>query len=149
MEKDEILKLDNQLCFAMYTCAREITKVYRPFLDSIGLTYTQYITMLVLWETPVISIKELGNRLFLDSGTLTPLLKKLENNGFIERRRDPSDERSVIVSITTKGQELRKEAEEIPAKVFCSSGISVSEAIELREQLKKIIELINSTGNEC
>lgn len=144
MNSDEILKLDNQLCFAMYTCAREITKVYRPYLEKIGLTYTQYITMMVLWETPVLSVKDLGIRLFLDSGTLTPLLKKLESSGFIKRERDPLDERSVIVSITTSGQELKNHAKDIPEKIFCSSGLSVTEAIVLREQLKKIILQINA-----
>lgn len=112
--------------------------------DEIGLTYTQYITMLTLWEIPTISVKDLGNRLYLDSGTLTPLLKKLESAGFIERKRDPSDERSVIVNITSMGSELKNAAEEIPSKVFCSSGLSVEEAIELREQLKKIMRKINS-----
>jgi MarR family transcriptional regulator, organic hydroperoxide resistance regulator len=144
MNKADVLKLDNQLCFAMYTCSREITKVYKPYLDELGLTYTQYITMLVVWETPVITVKDLGIRLHLDSGTLTPLLKKLEGLGLVERKRDSSDERSVIISLTHNGSELKKRAEKIPSKVFCGSGLSIEEAVLLREQLKKIIKHINS-----
>lgn len=143
MNKEDILKLDNQLCFAMYTCTREITKIYRPHLDKLGLTYTQYITMLVLWETPEITVKDLGSRLYLDSGTLTPLLKKLENAGLVERKRDPADERNVIVSLTPKGVEMKTSAEEIPGKVFCSSGMTLDEAVALREQLQKVIKQIH------
>jgi DNA-binding MarR family transcriptional regulator len=144
MSTYEALKLDNQLCFALYTCAREITRLYRPHLDELGLTYTQYITMLVLWETPNIRVKDLGERLFLDSGTLTPLLKKLEKAGLIERQRDPADERSVIVSLTPKGTELQHAAAGIPEKIFCSSGLEPKEALGLRDQLKKAIRQINS-----
>lgn len=143
MDKYDMLKLDNQLCFALYACSREITKAYQPHLDKLGLTYTQYVTMLVLWETPKISFKELSLRLHLDSGTLTPLLKKLEGNGLVERRRDSSDERSVIISLTAKGEALREEAVKIPANMACSTGLSLEEATALREQLKKLIGQIN------
>lgn len=143
MNKEEALKLDNQLCFALYSCSREITKLYRPHLDPLGLTYTQYITLLVLWETNVISIKELCSRLYLDSGTLTPLLKKLEGMGFITRHRDPEDERSVIISLTTEGAALKEKAAEIPYKIFCSSGLDINEAVSLKTQLKMLIERIN------
>lgn len=144
MDIDESLKLDNQLCFALYACSREITKLYRPYLDALGLTYTQYITLLVLWENNIINIKELCSRLYLDSGTLTPLLKKLENMKLLERKRDPNDERSVIISLTSEGKALKNKAIEIPSKIFCSSGLSIDEAISLRGQLKTIIERLNS-----
>ena len=139
MSKYDILKLDNQLCFALYACTREITKMYQPYLDKLGLTYTQYITMLVLWENPKISFKDLSSKLFLDSGTLTPLLKKLENMGLLDRKRDPSDERSVIISLTTKGEEMKKAALHIPENILCSTGLSAEEAIALREQIKGIL----------
>ncbi|MDR2742786.1 MAG: MarR family transcriptional regulator [Treponema sp.] len=102
------LKLENQLCFPLYAASREIVKKYTPFLKSINLTYTQYITMMVLWEKRQIAVKQLGGMLFLDSGTLTPLLKRLESLGLITRRRDSEDERSVTVSITEEGMALRK-----------------------------------------
>lgn len=139
MSKYDILKLDNQLCFALYACTREVTKMYQPYLDKLGLTYTQYITMLVLWENPKISFKDLSSKLFLDSGTLTPLLKKLENMGLVDRKRDPSDERSVIISLTTKGEEMKEAALHIPRNILCSTGLSAEEAIALREQIKGIL----------
>lgn len=103
MKPEDKLKLDNQLCFAVYVASKEIIKQYKPFLDPLGLTYTQYITLLALWEKSDISVKELGQRLFLDSGTLTPLLKKLEAMNLIERVRSSDDERLIIVSLTKKG----------------------------------------------
>ena len=114
---DDPLLLDHQLCFPLYACAREIIKLYRPFLDKIGLTYTQYITMMVLWEEQSISSRELGKRLFLDSGTLTPVLKKLENSGYVNRSRDERDERNLIVTITESGRALRASAEQIPERM--------------------------------
>ena len=109
MKPEDKLKLDNQLCFAVYVASKEIIKQYKPFLDPLGLTYTQYITLLALWEKSDISVKELGQRLFLDSGTLTPLLKKLEAMNLIERVRSSDDERLIIVSLTKKGLDLKKE----------------------------------------
>ena len=106
MKPEDKLKLDNQLCFAVYVASKEIIKQYKPFLDPLGLTYTQYITLLALWEKSDISVKELGQRLFLDSGTLTPLLKKLEAMNLIERVRSSDDERLIIVSLTKKGLDL-------------------------------------------
>ncbi len=143
MNKDDLLKLDNQLCFAFYTCSREIIRQYKPYLDKLGITYTQYVTMLVLWESPKISVKGLGDKLYLDSGTLTPLLKRLEASGLITRERDAMDERSVIISLTPKGKDIQKSAYEIPEKIFCSTGLSVDEAISLREQIKKLIRQMN------
>ena len=116
MEYD-CLKLENQLCFPLYVCSKEIVRRYKPFLDELDLTYTQYITMMVLWEINNINVKDLGNKLFLDSGTLTPLLKKLESKGYIIRNRDSNDERNVLISITKKGIELKDKALNIPQKV--------------------------------
>jgi len=114
MEKDDPLRLDNQICFPLYACSREITKVYRPWLDKLGITYTQYITLMVLWEEQRVSVKELGRRLHLDSGTLTPLLKKLEAKGYLHRQRSVEDERVVLACITDAGNALKAEAQDIP-----------------------------------
>lgn len=138
LSNDELLKLDNQLCFAVYACSREIIKYYRPYLDKLGLTYTQYITMMVLWEAGRISAKDLGMRLHLDSGTLTPLLKKLEHTGLIERHRNSVDERSLIITLTDKGQNLKNRAGEIPEKMFCGLKLTMEELVSLREQLKTV-----------
>jgi DNA-binding MarR family transcriptional regulator len=140
----ELLKLDNQVCFALYACAREVTKSYKPFLDELGITYTQYITLLVLWEQDNITVKELGIRLHLDSGTLTPLLKKLEAMKILERIRDKEDERNVFVKLTEKGLNMKEQAVDIPSKLLCSTGISAEDALELREKLKI---LLNSLDN--
>ena len=110
----EALKLENQLCFPLYACAREVVKKYKPFLDDIGLTYTQYVTMLVLWEKPEITSKEIGERLHLDSGTLTPVIKKLADKGLVTRRRAPEDERNLVVALTDAGLALRDRAASIP-----------------------------------
>jgi len=136
---DELLKLDNQLCFALYACSREITKLYKPYLDKINLTYTQYITLLVLWENDNITVKELGNKLHLDSGTLTPLLKKLENMKLVKRVRDTEDERNVYISLTDEGLQLKEQAKDIPLKLFCSTGLAPEEALSLKEKLKDLL----------
>lgn len=143
--ENEILKLDNQLCFSLYACAKEVTRIYKPFLDKLGITYTQYITLLALWEKDDVTVKELGKRLYLDSGTLTPLLKKLEKLGILERVRDTKDERNVIIKLTTRGVEMKSEALEIPKEVFCSSGISPEDALDLREKLKVVLKNLNKT----
>ncbi|MBQ6986695.1 MAG: MarR family transcriptional regulator [Oscillibacter sp.] len=110
----EALLLKNQLCFPLYACAREMVKKYKPYLDQIGLTYTQYITMMVLWEQHSVTAKELGQRLYLDSGTLTPLLKRMEAKGLLTRQRDPVDERSLRVTVTDAGEALKERALDIP-----------------------------------
>lgn len=135
----ESLKLDNQLCFALYACAKEVTKIYKPFLDKFGITYTQYITLLALWEEDNITVKELGKKLHLDSGTLTPLLKKLENMEILKRIRDTEDERNVYVKLSEKGMKMKDEALEIPGRVFCSTGMSMEEVLDLREKLKLLL----------
>jgi len=142
MNNDSALKLDNQLCFAVYACARELTKLYHPLLKGLGITYTQYITLLALWEEDHVSVKKLGQRLYLDSGTLTPLLKKLESMGLLTRLRDRQDERSVIIALTDKGVQLKEQALDIPDKLFCSAGVPPSEAIELRERITEMLRKI-------
>ena len=113
----EQLKLENQLCFPLYACSREVIKKYRPFLDEIGLTYTQYVAMMVFGEENAISVKELGRRLYLDSGTLTPVLKSLEQKGYITRRRSAEDERVLIAALTPEGKTLQDAAAKIPQQI--------------------------------
>lgn len=143
MDPNPLLFLDNQLCFALYASSREVTKLYRPFLDELGLTYTQYVTMLVLWEKDEIPVKTLGERLHLDSGTLTPLLKKLEAAGLVLRARDPQDERSVIVRLTEQGHALKAKVEDLPARVFCQTQLSPEEIAKLRDQLRDLTRTIS------
>ncbi|GGF95369.1 MarR family winged helix-turn-helix transcriptional regulator [Paenibacillus abyssi] len=138
-ERDAALKLENQLCFAVYACSREMTKLYHPLLKEIGLTYTQYVTMLALWEKDQVTVKELGARLYLDSGTLTPLLKKLESMGLITRSRHKADERSVIIALTKQGTEMKEKAREIPAKLYGQSGISLEEIHSLRQRITELL----------
>ena len=133
------LKLENQLCFPLYACAKEVVRRYKPFLDEIELTYTQYIAMMVLWEKKTVNVKELGEHLYLDSGTLTPLLKKLESRKFITRERSAEDERNVIVTITKAGEGLREKAIEIPAKMSACMPISQQEALTLYNILYKLL----------
>ncbi len=123
----ESLKLDNQLCFKIYATSRQITKAYKPLLDSLNLTYPQYLVMLVLWEVEEINVKKLGEKLFLDSGTLTPLLKKMEIKGYLERKRDVNDERIMNISLTTFGRELRVEARKVPETLINMKLVSVEE----------------------
>lgn len=136
---DEAQKLDNQLCFPLYAASRKIIRLYRPVLDPLGLTYTQYITMLALWERDGITVKELGERLFLDSGTLTPLLKKLESQGVITRARDATDERAVIVALTAQGRSLKAEAAHVPGTVAQCVGVSRADAVELHRLLHLLL----------
>lgn len=117
LEGYEQLKLDNQLCFPLYAAAKEVVRKYKPYLDELDLTYTQYITMMVLWENESMNVKELGSKLYLDSGTLTPLLKKLESKGYITRCRCKEDERNLIIQITETGEALKEKAANIPAEM--------------------------------
>lgn len=132
---DEVLLLKNQICFSLYSSMHRLMKIYRPLLAAVGLTYPQYLVMLVLWEDEESTVSGLGERLQLDSGTLTPLLKRLEQNGLIQRKRNPSDERIVIVSLTKIGKQLREKAKSIPEQIFCFSGIEEKQAIQLKEIL--------------
>lgn len=138
-ERYEALRLDNQLCFPLYACAKEIVRRYKPFLDEIDLTYTQYIVMMVLWEEREINVKELGSRLYLDSGTLTPVLKRLEQKGLITIQRDDKDERVLIVSITKEGDELKDKAVEIPVKMAGCVSLEPQDAAELYRLLHKLL----------
>lgn len=140
-ERYDVLKLENQLCFPLYVCAKEVVKQYKPFLDKIDLTYTQYITMMALWERKQISVKELGEILFLDSGTLTPVLKKLEQKGYINRCRSKEDERVLQVSLTEQGEELKEKAVEIPAQIGSCISLEPEEAAMLYKVLHKMLDL--------
>ncbi len=140
-DKYEALKLDNQLCFPLYACAKEIVRRYKPFLDEIDLTYTQYIAMMVLWEEKEINVKDLGGRLYLDSGTLTPVLKRLEQKGLISRQRDDNDERVLIASITQEGEALKEKAVEIPYKMAGCVKLDARDAKELYEILHKLLNI--------
>ena len=132
-------KLKDQLCFPLYACSRELIKNYKPLLDQLDLTYTQYITMMVLWEHQNLTVKELGAELYLDSGTLTPLLKKLEEKGFVNRKRSALDERNLIVSLTPAGQKMQKEAASIPAEVTKNLNLTKEEADTLYHLLYKLL----------
>ena len=136
----DALKLENQICFPLYACSREVIRRYKPFLDEIDLTYTQYITMMVLWERRSVTAKELGGCLFLDSGTLTPLLKKLEAKGLVTRHRSEEDERSLIVSITQEGMDLRERARSIPEQMGRCVKLEAEEAQTLYRLLYKLLE---------
>lgn len=137
--KYDALKLENLICFPLYACARELIKLYKPFLDEIDLTYTQYITMIVLWEKPCLTSKELGQKLFLDSGTLTPLLKKLEAKGYITRHRSAEDERNLIVTITEKGKELLPAAKEVYRGMVGQFKLDEEDTRELYHLLYKML----------
>ena len=136
---EEELKLDKQLCFPLYIASKEVIKKYRPLLDALDLTYTQYITMMVLWEKKELNVKTLGNILLLDSGTLTPLLRKLETKGYINRIRNEEDERNLVITITEKGEELKKDVKGIPTEVSKCINLTKDEAYTLYSLLYKVI----------
>lgn len=142
MDKYDVLKLENQLCFPLYACSKEIVRKYKPYLDEIDLTYTQYITMMVLWEHKSMNVKKLGGYLYLDSGTLTPVLKKLEQKGYVKRTRDGKDERVLNVSITSKGEKLKEKAIEIPLKMGNCFTITQEEAVILHKVLHSILSQV-------
>lgn len=134
-DADALLALDNQLCFALYSASLAMTKTYKPLLEKLQLTYPQYLVMLVLWERDGILVKEIGERLFLDSGTLTPLLKRLQASDLIARTRDLVDERQVRITLTAAGRALRQKAQEVPLQILCASGQSPAALRSLRAQL--------------
>ena len=136
---NEMLKLENQLCFPLYACAKEIVRRYTPLLEPLGLTYTQYIAMMVMWEHKSVTVKDMGKLLYLDSGTLTPMLKKMEKAGLIQRRRSEKDERIVIVTITAKGEELHDKASEVPARMTGCVTLESDEAMQLYTLLHKLM----------
>ena len=138
------LELDRQLCFALYAASRAVVRSYGPLLDELGLTYPQYVTMLVLWEDPEtpLAVGALGERLRLDSGTLTPLLKRLEAAGFVTRHRDPDDERRVLIALTAEGLALRDSAARIPGEIFGSVDLTPADAVALHQQLTSLTRML-------
>ena len=139
MDKYEKIKLDNQLCFSLYAASREVIKTYKPQLDKYGLTYTQYIAMLVVWEYEKITVKEMGQKLHLDSGTLTPVLKKLLSMELIDKYRDKDDDRVVIVELTEKGRKMKDEIIEVPEKMYCKFGKNIEDLVELKRLLDNLL----------
>lgn len=137
-DRNDPLLLSNQVCFALYSAQHAMTRVYRPILEELGLTYPQYLVMLVLWEEEGCAVKQLGERLGLDSGTLTPLLKRLESQGLVRRSRDPADERIVRINLTPEGKSLKGKAQAVPSHVLAASGRTLPELGELREDLKRL-----------
>src|SRR5882762_2079768 len=140
---DFALRLDNQICFAIYSTAHAFNRVYKPLLDRLGLTYPQYLVMLVLWERDDVPLKDIGEKLFLDSGTLTPLLKRLEAQGLIKRTRSTEDERQVLIALTAKGQALREEARAVPQSILSSSACSVGELFAMKNELVALRDQLN------
>jgi len=139
---NDLLKLDNQLCFALYSASLAMTKLYKPLLDKLGLTYPQYLVMLALWEEDAQMVSALGQRLSLDSGTLTPLLKRLESSGFVSRVRDTADERRVHIVLTATGRRLKARAAEVPQCLLAASQCSIDELIALTQQLRGLRDQI-------
>ena len=140
LNADQALLLDNQLCFALYSASLAMTKLYKPLLDELGLTYPQYLVMLVLWEGDRLMVSELGQRLCLDSGTLTPLLKRLESTGLVSRMRDAEDERRVRIQLTAAGRKLKARAAKVPGCVLAASQCSIPELLQLTKQVRTLRE---------
>jgi MarR family transcriptional regulator, organic hydroperoxide resistance regulator len=140
IDPDQALRLDNQLCFALYSASLAMTKLYKPLLDELGLTYPQYLAMLALWERDGLMVSELGERLSLDSGTLTPLLKRLEASGYVARIRDVQDERRVHVTLTAAGRKLKARAQKIPACIVSATQCSLPEIVRLTRELRDLRE---------
>lgn len=141
------LKIKNQLCFPLYAAAKEVVRRYRPLLDPLGLTYTQYITMMILWEHNSTTVSKLGDMLYLDSGTLTPMLKKMEQSGWITRTRSKEDERKVVVAITSEGKALYNRALEVPQKMAQCVTLDTAESMELYRLLYKLINSFDNNNN--
>ena len=142
---DELLKLDNQLCFPLYACSKEVVRRYTPYLAEIDLTYTQYLVMMALWEHGSLSVSKLGQLVYLDSGTLTPLLKKLEAKGFVLRARNTQDERQVDIELTAEGQALKQQAASIPLGMGQCVGLDVDEARQLVSLLRKVLDNVRAS----
>jgi len=145
---DLMLRLDNQICFAIYSTAHAFNRVYKPLLDRLGLTYPQYLVMLVLWERDGVPVKNIGERLFLDSGTLTPLLKRLETAGLIKRTRSTEDERQVLIALTSQGQALREKARTVPQAILATSACSISELSALKNELVALRDRLDAALGE-
>ena len=143
--KYDSLKLENQLCFPLYACSKEIVRRYKTYLDKLDLTYTQYIVMMVMWEEKELNVKELGDKLFLDSGTLTPLLKKLEEKSLVLRQKTNKDGRQLIVSLTQKGKDLRREMQIVPHQIGSCVNLSTEEGAELKRLLLKVLSNVTES----
>jgi DNA-binding MarR family transcriptional regulator len=143
MVADQPLRLDNQICFAVYSAAHAFNRVYRPLLDGLGLTYPQYLVMLVLWEHDGVPLKDIGERLFLDSGTLTPLLKRLETARLIKRTRNTEDEREVLIALTAHGHALKEKARAVPMSILAASACSVGELTAMKNEIVALRDRLN------
>ena len=143
---DDLLKLDNQLCFAVYSTSLAMTRLYKPLLEKLNLTYPQYLVMLALWERDGLMVSELGTQLSLDSGTLTPLLKRLETNGLVTRLRDVADERRVHITLTAAGRKLKTKAADVPACLMAATECSVPELIALTQQIQTLRDRIKKAA---
>ena len=145
---EQALRLDNQICFAVYSASHAFNRVYKPLLDRLGLTYPQYLVMLVLWERDNIPLKDIGERLFLDSGTLTPLLKRLEATGLIKRTRSTEDERQVLIELTREGHALREKAKAVPQSILAASACSVGELVAMKNEIVALRDRLNAVLGE-
>ncbi len=147
-DKYERLKLENQICFPLYACSKEIVRLYKPFLDALDLTYTQYITMMLMWDKLELNVKSIGERLYLDSGTLTPVLKKLEQKGYLSRKRDIADERNLLVTVTKEGLTLREKALSVPEDISSCISMNPEESALLYQLLYKILGDLTPNSNK-
>jgi DNA-binding MarR family transcriptional regulator len=145
---EQALRLDNQICFAVYSAAHAFNRVYKPLLDRLGLTYPQYLVMLVLWERDNIPLRDIGERLFLDSGTLTPLLKRLEATDLIKRTRSTADERQVLIELTRDGHALREKAKAVPQSILAASACSVGELVAMKNEIVALRDRLNAALGE-
>ena len=145
---DAPLRLDNQICFAVYSAAHAFNRVYKPLLDRLGLTYPQYLVMLVLWEHDDVPVKDIGERLFLDSGTLTPLLKRLEAAHLVKRTRSSEDERQVLIALTAQGHALKDKARAVPQLILAASDCSVSELVAMKDEIVALRDRLNAVIGE-
>jgi MarR family transcriptional regulator, organic hydroperoxide resistance regulator len=148
MAADQPLRLDNQICFAVYSAAHAFNRVYKPLLDRLGLTYPQYLVMLVLWERDGVPLKDIGEKLFLDSGTLTPLLKRLEAAQLVKRTRSTEDERQVLIALTAQGHALREKARAVPQSILAASDCSVAELVAMKNEIVALRDRLNAVIGE-
>lgn len=145
---EDHLKLENQICFSIYAAAREMTKLYKPLLETLNVTYPQYLVLLVLWETDSITVNEMGRKLYLDSGTLTPMLKRMESAGLLYRHRSSEDERRVIISLTDKGEAAQEDASSIPHQLVDQLGMDQEELIQFKASLLKTLNRVHEKNQE-
>ncbi|TCK93229.1 MarR family transcriptional regulator [Natranaerovirga hydrolytica] len=144
MPKEELLKLDNQICFPIYAVSRSITKLYRPLLQELNITYPQYLVLLVLWEVEVITLRDLGKKLYLDSGTLTPLLKRMEKMHLIKRERSVEDERVLFIKITEKGLGMKEKASKVPECLLKNIEVDINQLIRVKKEMDELLKKLNS-----